>query len=402
MMLSELLDQMDRTAANLAKLEELWERAGQFLPEGPALGSHPEYDDLARAWKDLLPGLPKIDGWTISAGLPDIAALGQGYLDYAEIGEMPTQLWEEAQRPGVDLADYRYRLNRSRRRASRNRLEELVGLIEGSLAMVRGESEESAPNAVIDSEATKAVREAVAEADRLLGDSAGRLGRWSDLRRHLHFSEAHDWSDIATFDWPTVRADLESAGFSGADPLPVAAIDLGEAAAARPSGGVSVARDWSSLTDDGFERVLFDLLRAFVGHENVRWLTHTRAPDRSRDLSLERVIRTPTGAARHERVLVQAKHWLSKSVSHLDVSAVATTAEGWNPPFDVVIVATSGRFTIEAVTWTDQRSTRGMRPDVELWANSELEALLAQHPGIAIGHGLTDAAGSAGLSAPSD
>ncbi len=391
MLLRDLLEQMDRAAANLSKLERIWERASQFIPQGPSIGSHPEYDDLARSWDDLLEGLPLIDGWTIREGLPDIAALGQGYLDYAEIGEVPTVLMEEAERPASDIAQYRHRLNRSRRRATRSRIEELIGELEGSLSVVLSDSSEMSPSDVVDTPATTVVREAIAEADRLLGDAAERTGRWSDLRRHLHFSQVHDWSDIAEFDWPSVRLDLEAAGFSEADPLPVATIDLGEEASTRPSGGVSTSRDWSSLTAEGFERLLFDLLRAFEGHENVRWLTSTRAPDRGRDLSLDRVIRTPTGAARRERVLVQAKHWLSKAVSHTEVAAVATTAEGWNPPFDVVIVATSGRFTTEAVTWTDQRATKGTRPDVELWANSDLEAFLARHPGIAAGHGLASA-----------
>jgi hypothetical protein len=33
---------MDRTAANLAKLEDVWERAETFIPTGPAVASHPE------------------------------------------------------------------------------------------------------------------------------------------------------------------------------------------------------------------------------------------------------------------------------------------------------------------------------------------------------------------------
>lgn len=80
-------------------------------------------------------------------------------------------------------------------------------------------------------------------------------------------------------------------------------------------------------------------------------------------------------------MLVQAKHWLTKSVSHHEISQAVTTAEGWTPSFDVVIVATSGRFTTEAVNWADKRSTAGRRPDVELWPDSELEALPRPTPG---------------------
>jgi hypothetical protein len=44
---------------------------------------------------------------------------------------------------------------------------------------------------------------------------------------------------------------------------------------------------WGDLHDSGFERLLFDLLRALPGHENVQWLMNTRAADRGRDLSLD-------------------------------------------------------------------------------------------------------------------
>jgi hypothetical protein len=48
--MDELLSAMDRAGANLAKLEEVWDRAAPFIPTAPALGSHPEYDNLRRAW----------------------------------------------------------------------------------------------------------------------------------------------------------------------------------------------------------------------------------------------------------------------------------------------------------------------------------------------------------------
>ena len=88
MELDELLSAMDRTAANLAKLDKVWDRAAQFMPR-PARGSSPEYDDLCRTWRDLLGGLPPIDGWTITDDLPDVDKLGRAYIEFMEIGEVP-------------------------------------------------------------------------------------------------------------------------------------------------------------------------------------------------------------------------------------------------------------------------------------------------------------------------
>jgi hypothetical protein len=131
--IEDLLNAMDRTAANLAKLEKVWERAHPFIPTGPARGSDPEYDDLRRAWADLLKGLPQIDGWTITEPLPDIDSLGQAFIDYADIMEPPWAAYEAGEQPGKDLAEYRYRLNRARRRAARERVGQLVATISSTL-----------------------------------------------------------------------------------------------------------------------------------------------------------------------------------------------------------------------------------------------------------------------------
>ncbi len=118
--LDELLGAMDRTAANLAKLDAIWQRAQPFIPTAPSLGSYPEYDDLRRTWHDLLPGLPEIDGWTVREELPDINELGIAYLEYHEINQPVNELLEAGAAPGRALDEYRFRLNRARRRAARS------------------------------------------------------------------------------------------------------------------------------------------------------------------------------------------------------------------------------------------------------------------------------------------
>jgi hypothetical protein len=99
----------------------------------------------------------------------------------------------------------------------------------------------------------------------------------------MYFGEGHDWHDIAEFDWPTVRPDVEAASTADSDPLPTPDFDLGLAASGELTGTVATALAWSALSADGFERLLFNLLNDFSNHENVQWLTHTNAPDRGRD-----------------------------------------------------------------------------------------------------------------------
>jgi hypothetical protein len=120
MELDELLSVMDRPAADLARLQGIWDRAVSFIPTGPSRGTPDEYEDLARAWADLLASLPPIDGWTITEELPDIDAMGQAFIDYLDIGEAPFSVLEEGDKPGRDIAEYRYRLSRARRRLHAN------------------------------------------------------------------------------------------------------------------------------------------------------------------------------------------------------------------------------------------------------------------------------------------
>ena len=387
-MLNELLDAIDRASANLAKLEAVWNRAEPFLPTGPQFGSAPEYEDLQRTWTDLLHGLPPVDGWTITEPLPGTDEIGRGYLDYWEIGETPTVLWEAAERPGRDIAEYRFRLHRARRRAVRERLQALTAIIDAALPRMLADVERGS-NDELQGEGATTIREAIEEIERLMGDATARQGRWSDLHRHLRFSQGHDWHDILEFDWPTVKPDIEAASFADTEPLPVPDSDLGTAAAANPAGSVTTALHWENLDDTGFERLLYDLLRALPGHENVQWLMNTRAADRGRDLSLERLIQDGSGAVRVERVIVQAKHWLSRSVRATDISDTLTNIKLWQPPVvRGLVIATSGRFTSDAVSWAEQHNESGAAPFIDLWPDSKLESLLSQHPHLVVAHGL--------------
>jgi hypothetical protein len=230
---------------------------------------------------------------------------------------------------------------------------------------------------------------AVGEIERLVADTTERRGRWGYLRRHIHFGQGHDWHDIHEFDWPTVRADVEAAGFADADPLPVPDIDLGQAAAGQLTGSATVALPWNRLDDEGFERLLYDLLRDVPEYQNVKWEMQTRAADRSRDLSLERVLRDSTGDVRTERVMVQAKHWLTRSVGPSDIAATLTRVKLWEPPIiRGLVIATSGRFTADAVAWAEKHNDGGQAPLIDLWPESKLESLLAAKPHLAAAHGL--------------
>ncbi len=59
-----------------------------------------------------------------------------------------------------------------------------------------------------------------------------------------------------------------------------------------------------------------------------------------------------------------------------------------NPRVDVLTVATSGRFTADAVTWIESHNVTGALPRIEMWPESHLERLLAGRPAMIAEFGL--------------
>ncbi len=371
---------MDRAAANLAKLQTIWDRAQPMIPSSPQRGTTREYEDLRRAWSPLLTGLPPIDGFSVTEELPDIDEAGQAFIDYFEISEPAFALMNQLEEPGRQLDEYRFRLGQARRRAIHDRLDSLTSTINVAISqIIEAVDRDSADR--VDDPRISVVVDSISEIEVLLGDTTDRKGRWGDLHRHLHFGQGHDWHDIAEMDWPSVRKDIEAASLSESDPLPVPAVDLGLAASAKPAGGASIGLTWATLDEDGFERLLFDLLRGFPSYQNVEWLMKTRAPDRGRDLSAERVIKDDGGTTRTERVIVQAKHWTSKSVAPADIANTLAALPTWEPPVvRILVIATSGRFTTDAVAVAEKHNADGKLPFIELWADSRLETQLSQRP----------------------
>lgn len=177
-----------------------------------------------------------------------------------DIGESPTWLYNDGEQPGKDIAEYRYRLNRARRRAARERLDYLTTVIGTSLPILLADVPRDSTEVLSDAAADQ-ISESVGEIERLMGQTTRRSNRWSPLHRHMSFGQGHDWHDVQEFDWPDVIQNVEAAGRADADPLPVPDRDLGLAAEGQLTGTVTSDLPWGRLDDIGFERLLFDLRR---------------------------------------------------------------------------------------------------------------------------------------------
>jgi hypothetical protein len=146
-----------------------------------------------------------------------------------------------------------------------------------------------------------------------------------------------------------------------------------------PAGVGATNLRWSKLSDYQFERLLYSLVTSARGYHNAQWLTHTNATDRGRDISVERVVTDSLSGTRRLRVIVQCKH--TRSVGIGELSKLKTQMSLWQSPrIDELIIATSGRFSTDAVQWIENHNEAGNALRIVMWANSHLETLLAQRP----------------------
>ena len=89
-----------------------------------------------------------------------------------------------------------------------------------------------------------------------------------------------------------------------------------------------------------------------------------------------------TGTIR-QRIIIQCKHWMTKSVSIDEIASLKEQVKLWEPPLvDNVIIATSGRFTTDAVDRIEKHNQSGQSPRIEMWPESHLEMLLARKPAL--------------------
>jgi Restriction endonuclease len=381
--LDQALGQFDVADANLHRLAGVWGEMRGLIPDGMGSASPDarRYDDLRRAFADILTGLPPIDGWRIAVVPLTLDEILLGRFDAHEAGEVSALVWMDEETFGADGAidEYRFRLRRARSKLIRPRAAELIGEIDRLIVgLNRRIPADVRPS---DDPDWGDLRQAVAEIERLVGPAAQDIARWRDLARHLSFGERVDLSDITEHDWPAVRPQIEAALFTEHEPLPIEVADLGALVDARPEGRVSTALAWDRIDAAGFERLIYNLVRNADGYENALWPTRTNAPDRGRDLSVERVSSDALSGTIRRRVIIQCKHLQASSVTLPDASSTVAAMSLWEPPpVEVLVIATSGRFTTDAIDWIEKHNGRNQRPQIEMWPESHLESLLAQRP----------------------
>jgi hypothetical protein len=377
--LTAALRHFEVAEANLMKLQRIWKEIESLIPEGIAFGTNTEYEDKCRSYESVLLHLPKIDNFKPTSYPLDLSAIGQSRFDAAEIDELGATIAieEEISSPGRELAEYRYRLNQKRRELVRDSLFGLIDSVDTDIRTIGRKFEEGES---IFKEGWNNLENHIREIDTLLG-STKRPPRWSDLQRHLHFAEEGDFRDIEKMDWPSVKSGLSENLYEDNEPIPGTIDDLAVLVISKPTGRVTKELKWNTLTPASFERLIFSLINMEPGYENPQWLTHTNAPDRGRDLSVIRVINDALGGVTRHRVIIQCKHWLTRSVSIEDIATLQAQMKLWEPPrVDVHIIVTTGRFTTDAVAFIEAQNLSDHALRLEMWPESHLEMVLDLTP----------------------
>ena len=390
--LNAALRHFEAAEANLVKAERILIEIDAAIPQGIAFREDAVYESNCRYFDILMTALPKIDSWKASISLMDLDDIAQARLDAQEAGEVECLISVERQigEPARLLREYRFRFDQKRRELIRSSIVELVDAIDANIrAMVDLTADRERWTKKIEHAEFEQLKQHVAEINTLLGSSVDRPSRWIDLHRHLHFGMIGDLHDIIENDWPSVKTGLRKSLYGENEPVPVGVEDLGELVSQRPKGPVATKLLWSALTDEDFERLVFVLLSLEHHYENPEWLMKTSAPDRGRDLSVHRVHDDPLGGKFRQRLIIQCKHWQTKSVSLPDLASLREQVKLWQPPrIDICVIATSGRFTSDAVAWVEAHNISDSALRIEMWPESHLERLLASRPAVIAEFGL--------------
>jgi restriction endonuclease len=389
--LLQALQQFEAVEANLTKLERLCAEALKLIPQGISFGSDPAYEDRCRAAIEVLKQIPTIDGWKPKMEFSDLDSIAQTRFDFAELGEPLAEISFERslEEPEQELREYRFRFNKKRRALIHDALTELVDQTDSIIRVVRSKVTDLAPNEKIVIPEWDQLRSHATQIHTLLGSSVSRPDGWSDFVRHIRFGYVHDFRDIEKQDWPSIKEGLHAVLYGKDDPIPIQIEELGHLVAAKPVGHVPSKLEWSNLSDEDFERLIFALIGNEKGYENPEWLMQTRAPDRGRDLSVMRVAKDALTGTIRNRVIIQCKHWMEKSVSITEIATLKEQMKLWEAPrVDVLIIATSGRFTKDAVDSIEGHNGADSALRIEMWPESHLEMLLAARPGLIAEFGL--------------
>jgi hypothetical protein len=164
------------------------------------------------------------------------------------------------------------------------------------------------------------------------------------------------------------------------DPLPQDLEDLGKVVSqSLPVQPVSVPLKWSRLSAELFERLCQDIFASTPGWKNPKWLLHTNAPDRGRDIEVEKIDEDPLSGIAVRRAIVQCRHRPNGSLKANDLGNLIAQMEQ-HGRVDLLVIVTSGKCADQLLAFVEKHNQKDRLPTIVLWNHWNLERILAARP----------------------
>src|SRR4051812_19268869 len=114
--LQDALKVFEASEANLSKLEDLWGRIRGLIPDHPAFGTPPKYEEACFAFRRILTFLPAIDAFRVDDLLLDFDEIGQMRVDAIDIDDIEIDIRnsQTIEEPGRQLRKYRLKFESKR------------------------------------------------------------------------------------------------------------------------------------------------------------------------------------------------------------------------------------------------------------------------------------------------
>ncbi len=376
-----ILAKLDATEANIAKLESIWRKMQKHFPNRPDADKD-SYDKLHRHFQRIVGSLPTIDGYEFKECLWDFDSLYQAYVSSGDIDE-PEALASfeiDIHRQGATIAEYRFRYDTMRKKLLHGSIMKLSQTIRSEIERINTLSVGYEFSQKIDRDEWMSISASYDALDTMLGSSTKRPKAWHDMQRHIGFGERNDIENIRDEDWPRIEPFLNRVFVGDLDPIPVDASDLNELEGSTITETPSKLQ-WGRLSAEDFERLVFSIVSSAEGYENPQWLTRTNAADKGRDVSVFRVLSDSLSDQTRLRVFIACKHYTKKSINDSEIESLRAQMRLWDGPrVDVLVIASSGRFTTNAVEYVDRHNEGNDVLRIEMWPESHIERLLARRP----------------------
>ncbi len=329
--IEEKIKIFDLIEVNLTKSDYIWEKISKYLN---GKSDSEDYEILVQKFYNVIQTLPKIENWMPSPEIHELSEVTKLLIENDEIGdwEFTIDMNKKLFQPEQEIRQYKYLVRKKRHEIIREYIKQYLIEIEKEIERILIDYKDAKNNSTIKDDDIVTIVRNSNHIEFLIG-KAKYPKRWSDFKRHIHFHLKQDFEDIKKNDLPDIWGSLNEIIYHKEEPLHIGIESLDDIEGEEiPSKLVIKSLKWNNLNDDSFERIIYNLISSTSNYENPKWLTKTRAADKGRDLSVDKIVHDDLVDTQRFKVIIQCKHWLSKSLNVEDIIVSKEKIKNLEPP----------------------------------------------------------------------